>query len=66
MRPQCPNLRFPKSETYQIGKKKKSDKNLLDPHAIDGKINIFSMPILCDTGATVYVACQKYVSKDRI
>ena len=64
MRPQCPNLRIQKSEAYRIGKK--SDKSLLDPYTMDGKINGFSMPILRDTGATVDVVCQKYVSKDRM
>lgn len=64
LRPQCPNLKIPKSEAYRI--ERKSEKSLLDPYTFEGKINGFTMPILRDTGATVDVVSQKYVSSDRM
>ncbi|GBN95052.1 Retrovirus-related Pol polyprotein from transposon 17.6 [Araneus ventricosus] len=64
LRPQCPQIRAPKSEVNRIGRE--SDRSLLDPYTKIGKINGYSMPILRDTGATVDVVCQKYVNRDRM
>ncbi|GBN16145.1 hypothetical protein AVEN_222508-1 [Araneus ventricosus] len=63
-RPQCPQIRAPKSEVNRIGRE--ADRSLLDPYTKIGKINGYSMPILRDTGATVDVVCQKYVNRDRM
>ncbi|CAL1292933.1 unnamed protein product [Larinioides sclopetarius] len=64
LRPQCPQIRVPKSEVNRVGKE--GDRNLLDPYIKIGKINGYSMPILRDTGATVDVICQKYVNSNRM
>ena len=64
MKPQCPNLWFPKFEVCRVGKK--SDKSPLDSYTMDGKINGFSISMLRNIGTTVVVVGQKHVSKDRL
>ncbi|GFV39370.1 retrovirus-related Pol polyprotein from transposon 17.6 [Trichonephila clavipes] len=60
-RPQCPKLKKYGSET--INRLKSNSENAsLDPYTITGKVNGFEMPILRDTGASIDIICEKFIT----
>ncbi|GFX70392.1 retrovirus-related Pol polyprotein from transposon 412 [Trichonephila clavipes] len=60
-RPQCPKLKKYGSET--INRLKSNFENAsLDPYTIRGKVNGFEMPILRDTGASIDIICEKFIT----
>ncbi|GFX45732.1 retrovirus-related Pol polyprotein from transposon 412 [Trichonephila clavipes] len=60
-RPQCPKLKKYGSET--INRLKNNSENAsLDPYTIRGKVNGFEMPILRDTGASIDIICEKFIT----
>ncbi|GFY19813.1 retrovirus-related Pol polyprotein from transposon 17.6 [Trichonephila clavipes] len=60
-RPQCPKLKKYGSET--INRLKSNSENAsLDPYTIRGKVNGFEMPILRDTGASIDIICEKFIT----
>ncbi|GFT46842.1 retrovirus-related Pol polyprotein from transposon 17.6 [Trichonephila clavipes] len=60
-RPQCPKLKKYDSET--INRLKSNSENAsLDPYTIRGKVNGFEIPILRDTGASIDIICEKFIT----
>ncbi|GFV00395.1 retrovirus-related Pol polyprotein from transposon 412 [Trichonephila clavipes] len=60
-RPQCPKLKKYGSET--INRLKINFENAsFDPYTIRGKVNGFEMPILRDTGASIDIICEKFIT----
>ncbi|GFY61109.1 retrovirus-related Pol polyprotein from transposon 412 [Trichonephila inaurata madagascariensis] len=60
-RPQCPKLKKYSSET--INRLKSNSENAsLDPYTTRGKVNGFEMPILRDTGASIDIICEKFIT----
>ncbi|GFY10276.1 retrovirus-related Pol polyprotein from transposon 412 [Trichonephila clavipes] len=60
-RPQCPKLKKYSSET--INRLKSNSENAsLDPYTIRGEVNGFEMPILRDTGASIDIICEKFIT----
>ncbi|GFW28256.1 retrovirus-related Pol polyprotein from transposon 17.6 [Trichonephila clavipes] len=60
-RPQCPKLKKYGSET--INRLKSNSENAsLDPYTIRDKVNGFEMPILRDTGASIDIICEKFIT----
>ncbi|GFY35249.1 retrovirus-related Pol polyprotein from transposon 17.6 [Trichonephila clavipes] len=60
-RPQCPKLKKYGSDT--INRLKSNSENAsLDPYTIRGKVNGFEMPILRDTGASIDIICEKFIT----
>lgn len=49
---QCKQLRAHKSK---VNRRRETDKSLLVPYTINGKINCFKMPILRDIGTAFHV-----------
>ncbi|GFV23955.1 retrovirus-related Pol polyprotein from transposon 297 [Trichonephila clavipes] len=62
-RPQCPKLKKYGSET--INRLKSNSENAsLDPYTIRGKVNGFKMPILRDTGSSIDIICEKFITSN--
>ncbi|GFT15622.1 retrovirus-related Pol polyprotein from transposon 412 [Trichonephila clavipes] len=62
-RPQCPKLKKYGSET--INRLKSNSENAsLNPYTIRGKVNGFEMPILRDTGASIDIICEKFITSN--
>ncbi|GFS49096.1 retrovirus-related Pol polyprotein from transposon 412 [Trichonephila clavipes] len=60
-RPQCPKLKKYSSET--INRLKRNSENAsLDPYTIRGKVNGFEMPILRDTGTSIDIVFEKFIT----
>ncbi|GFY76769.1 stress response protein nst1 [Trichonephila inaurata madagascariensis] len=60
-RPQCPKLKKYSSETTNR-LKSNSEHASLDPYTTRGKVNGFEMPILRDTGASIDIICEKFIT----
>lgn len=63
-RSECPKLKNKAGTRIVNNVRNKTDENLLAPFTISGKINGNSIPILKDTGETVNVARQNYISPE--
>ncbi|GFY74948.1 uncharacterized protein TNIN_110761 [Trichonephila inaurata madagascariensis] len=60
-RPQCPKLKKYSSET--INRLKSNSENAsLNPYTTRGKVNLFEMPILRDTGASIDIIYEKFTT----
>ncbi|MDW0176561.1 MAG: RNase H-like domain-containing protein, partial [Nitrososphaeraceae archaeon] len=67
LRPQCPELK--KGETSSAVVNHIIDipeEEALSPYISHGKVNGCDMPILRDTGATIDLICQKYISPEML
>ncbi|GFX60445.1 transposon Tf2-11 polyprotein [Trichonephila clavipes] len=60
-RRKCPKLKKYSSETINR-LKSNSENTSLDPYTIRGKVNGFEMPILRDTGASIDIICEKFIT----